>query len=131
MKSFAFRLLIALYVLAVPQLATAADVAKPTIIYVSADDCTTCREWERAYLPSFEASGQRKKVQWHEVRNKTLRDIKAKAAWPADLEWLRTQIPTSGTPRFYLIQGERLLATGNGIVGWNSEILPAIGNLGG
>ena len=105
--------------------------AKPTVIYLSADDCTSCRGWERSDLPSFERSVQRKKVEWREVRVKTLRRINVKSEWPADLEWLRVQVPASATPRFYLIEGERLIAKGDGVSGWSTAILPAIQKLGG
>ena len=110
--------------------AYAAD-AKPTVIYLSADDCTSCRGWERSDLPAFERSIQRKKVEWREVRVQTLRRINLKSEWPADLEWLRVQVPESATPRFYLIEGDRLIAKGDGVSGWSSVVLPAIQKLGG
>lgn len=111
--------------------AFAADAAKPTVVYLSADDCPTCRGWERSEFPAFEHSIQRKKVEWREVRVKTLRRINAKSEWPADLEWLRAQVPESATPRFYLIEGNRLIAKGDGTSGWTNAVLPAIKKIGG
>jgi hypothetical protein len=106
-------------------IATGAE-AKPTLVYVSAEDCSTCRSWERNHLTQFEPSADRKAVEWREVRNKTLMRITEKSAWPAELEWLRTQVPSSGTPRFYLVEGGRVLAKGDGISGWTGTVLPAI-----
>jgi hypothetical protein len=110
--------------------AFATDTTKPTVVYLSADDCPTCRGWERSELPAFERSIQRQKVEWREVRVKTLRHINVKSEWPADLEWLRAQVPESATPRFYLIQGERLIARGDGTSGWTKSVLPAIKQFG-
>ena len=110
--------------------AVAAD-AKPTLVYLSADDCPTCRGWEKSELPKFESSAERRKVDWREVRVKTLRRINLKSEWPAELEWLRAQVPESSTPRFYLIDGERLIAKGDGTSGWSNAVLPAIKKLGG
>jgi hypothetical protein len=124
-------LLVALALFCAPALAHAADAARPIVIYLSAEDCTTCRAWERANQPAFEKSAERKKVEWREVRVKTLVHINQKAEWPADLEWLRKQVPESATPRFYLIRGDTLIAKGDGISGWTSSILPAIKKLGG
>lgn len=130
MKAVVRRLLlVAVCVLGAPYLAAAADAPKPTVIYLSAEDCTTCREWERANRPAFEKSAARKKVAWREVRVKTLLHINRKAEWPADLEWLRVQVPESATPRFYLIRSDRLVAKGDGISGWTDKILPAIKKL--
>jgi hypothetical protein len=106
-------------------LAGAAE-AKPTLVYVSAEDCSTCRAWERGHLEPFATSADRQAVDWREVKNKTLTRITEKAAWPAELEWLRAQVPSSGTPRFYLVEGERILARGDGISGWTGAVLPAI-----
>jgi hypothetical protein len=100
--------------------------AKPTLVYVSAEDCSTCRAWERGHLAQFAPSAERQAVDWREVKNKTLTRITEKSAWPAELEWLRVQVPSSGTPRFYLVEGERILARGDGISGWTGTVLPAI-----
>ena len=70
-------------------------------------------------------------MEWREVRVKTLVHINQMAEWPADLEWLRKQVPESATPRFYLIRDDTLIAKGDGISGWNSSILPAIKKLRG
>jgi hypothetical protein len=100
--------------------------AKPTLVYVSAADCSTCRAWERGHLEKFATSAERQAVEWREVKNRTLTRITEKSAWPDELEWLRTQVPSSGTPRFYLVDGERILARGDGISGWTGTVLPAI-----
>ena len=103
-----------------------ATEAKPTLVYVSAEDCSTCRSWERNHLAQFAPSAERNAVEWREVKNKTLTRITEKSAWPVELEWLRAQVPSSGTPRFYLVEGERILARGDGISGWTGTVLPAI-----
>jgi hypothetical protein len=129
-KALALRaLLVALCVLVAPQLVAAADAGKPTLIYLSAKDCPTCRGWERKYQPPFEKSAARKKIVWREVSVATVWHINRKAEWPADLEWLRKQVPESATPRFYLIRGDHLLVKGDGVSGWTDAILPALAKL--
>ena len=125
-----YALVLAVALVGLGGAAPAADV-KPTVVYLSAEDCSTCRGWERSELPAFERSVQRRKVDWREVRVKTLRRINQQSEWPADLEWLRAQVPEASTPRFYLIQGERLIAKGDGTSGWTNAVLPAIKQLGG
>jgi hypothetical protein len=112
-------------------LAASSAVAKPTLIYLSAEDCPTCRAWERAHQPAFEKSAERQKVEWRVVSVKTVYNINQRSEWPSDLEWLRTQVPKSGTPRFYLIEGGRLIAKGDGASGWTGVILPELEKLGG
>ena len=65
-------------------------------------------------------------MEFREVQNRSLRDIKQKASWPDDLEWLRQQIPGGGTPRWFLIRDQSVVASGFGIKGWEESILPAV-----
>ncbi len=104
--------------------------AKPTLVYLSAEDCPTCRGWERVYEPKFKASDAAKAVKFRTVMVRSLTDLREKARWPADLEWLRVQAPRQASPRFFLVHDKKILARGDGIDGWNNVIVPRLKKLG-
>lgn len=98
--------------------------AKPTLIYLSAWDCPVCREWERGDLPEFNGSAESRVVKSREVAVHSLSNIREKSMWPADLEWLRVQVPREGTPRFFIVRGHKILVKAAGIDGWENTIEP-------
>ena len=53
-------------------------------------------------------------------------DIKYKSQWPDDREWLRQKVPDRGTPRWYVVQGQRVRARAYGIYGWQNVVVPAV-----
>ncbi len=108
-----------------------AAAAKPTLIYLSAEDCTTCRYWEKAFEPKFRASGEAKAVNFRNVQVHSLTDLREKARWPADLEWLRVHAPKQASPRFFLVEGKKVIARGDGIDGWTDVIEPRLKKLAG
>jgi hypothetical protein len=110
--------------------ARAAD-AKPTLVYRTAEDCPTCRYWERAFKPNFMASGEARAVTYREVLVHSLTDTREKARWPADLEWLRVQVPPKATPRFFLVRDRAVIVRGDGIDGWTGVIVPRLKALAG
>ncbi len=105
--------------------ALAAD-AKPTLVYLSAEDCPTCRYWEKGYQAKFQASAAAKAVTFRTVMVHSLRDTREKARWPADLEWLRVQAPPQATPRFFLVRDKQIIVRGDGIDGWTDVIVPRL-----
>lgn len=105
--------------------ARAAD-DKPTLVYLSAEDCPTCRYWERAFKAKFESSAERRAVNFRTVMVHTLRDTREKARWPDDLEWLRVQAPRQATPRFFLVRDRKIIVRGDGIDGWTDVIEPRL-----
>lgn len=108
-----------------------AAARKPTLIYLSAEDCPTCRYWERGFEGQFKASAEAKAVHFRTVMVHSLTNLREKARWPADLEWLRVQVPKQATPRFFLIENRKVLARGDGIDGWKYVIVPRLKKLAG
>jgi hypothetical protein len=108
--------------------ARAAD-ARPTLVYLSAEDCPTCRYWEKRFKSKFEASAESRAVDFRTVMVHSLTDLREKARWPADLEWLRVQVPEQATPRFFLVRDKRIVVRGDGIDGWNDVIVPRLKKL--
>ncbi len=104
---------------------------KPTLVYLSAEDCPTCRGWEKTYEPGFKSSAEAKAVRFRTVMVHSLMNLREKGRWPADLEWLRVQAPKQATPRFFLIRDQKILARGDGVDGWTDVIVPRLKKLAG
>ncbi len=103
--------------------------AKPTLIYLSAWDCPVCRQWERGFYPSFEKGALAHTVTFRQVAVHHLFDLREKEMWPSDLDWLRVQVPKSEAPRFFLIEGRKIVVRGDGIDGWTDVIEPRLRKL--
>ena len=97
------------------------------VVYLSADDCSVCRSWERAKRPAFLNSAEGRKAPLREVSRRAVRQPVAEISWPRDLQWIRNAITVPHpTPSFLLVQGEKVLAVGVGGNGFDREILPKI-----
>ena len=98
-----------------------------TVVYLSADDCSVCRSWERSKRPTFINSPEGRRATIREVSRKMIRQPAAEANWPSDLKWIPGAASIPGaTPTFILVKGEKILAVAVGIRGFDDAIVPKI-----
>lgn len=104
-----------------------AHAAQDTVIYIGADDCKYCREWEAQYERQFKALCAARGVRFRAVQVATLRNIRDQRYWPADLRPVLAMFSSrSGSPHFLAIAGSRLIVDTHGIVNWQKLILPLV-----
>lgn len=96
-----------------------------TLIYIGAHDCPPCRDWELFARPGFLRSPEAAKVAYRELKAGSFRDIAYDGLWPSDLRWVRDRLKLKGgTPRFILVEGDRILRAVGGTRRWSSDIVP-------
>jgi hypothetical protein len=98
-----------------------------TVVYVGAEDCGPCRAWRRDMRPAFVDSDAFSRLRYREIIAERLRDLLTQPDWPADLAELRERVRLlPGAPQWFVLRGDRILASGAGLSAWQSEIWPAI-----
>jgi hypothetical protein len=102
---------------------------KIIVIYVSAADCPYCARWDRAAGYQWEKSALRKKVEYVEVHGGSYMSL-APNLWPKQLQWVQEKLRIkSGTPRFIVIKGQKVVMHQFGIYSWSDHVLPLIERL--
>jgi len=101
--------------------------AAVTVVYVGAEDCGPCRAWRRDMRPAFLDSAEFPRLRYREIVAEHLRDLLTQPAWPADLVELREQARVlAGAPQWFVLQDDKVLASGAGLPAWQRLIWPAI-----
>jgi hypothetical protein len=97
-----------------------------TILYISASDCSNCRGWEQSKRPDFLRSSEGQRVPIREI-SRVSRQAAANSDWPDDLKWVLAATTVSqATPRFILIQGNKVVTMAWGASGFEQIIVPSI-----
>lgn len=95
--------------------------AKPeiSVIYVGGQDCSYCTMWQNRYRKAWLASPSFTQVQWIEIDPPRLREAYRERHWPAAFRPVLEQVPRkSGTPRFLVTQGGRIVSNQLGVSAW-------------
>jgi hypothetical protein len=101
-----------------------------TLVYVGADDCPPCRNWERGAEPAFRASLLFSRITYRVVKSRTLFAVLSDDNWPDDLRPFRDQLrPQAGVPLWLVIGDGRLLIQGFGETQWREAIVPRMTTL--
>ncbi len=93
------------------------------LVYVSADDCSWCAQWEREQAPGFSASPERQRVQFEQVKVESVYTARFRRAWPAPARPVHDQLTVHNVrfnlPIFVLMRGPSMLVGASGaITGW-------------
>jgi hypothetical protein len=100
-----------------PLSARAAPVLK--VIYVGGLDCQPCTAWKNKYKADWLASPECRQVTWIEIEAPGLKEAYKERYWPGDLRPILDQLPRkSGTPRFLIVKGDKVIANAFGISQW-------------
>jgi hypothetical protein len=104
-----------------------AEAATRTIVYIGADDCKPCHQWEATYQKDFAAKCAARGVRFRAIRVTTLRNIRDTRYWPADLRPLLRQFrDRSGTPHFLAVRNGEVIVNVHGLAKYQREIAPLL-----
>ncbi len=104
--------------------------AQVTLVYVGAEDCAPCRQWQNGARGDFRASADYSRLTYREVKSPTLFDVLNESHWPEDLRFLRSAISEkAGVPLWLIVADNQIVAQGFGLTQWNRFVLPRIKSL--
>ena len=98
------------------------------LVYASAGDCPPCWAWKRDDLPKWQALDASRHIAFREVALPSLRDMRWKKKWPADLEHVRNQITRSGAPQFVVLVDGTIVFHVWGSTTWRKSVVPFLRN---
>ena len=105
--------------------ASRANTPGTLLVYVGGWDCPPCIAWKNKKKADFLASSMARKLRYVEVESPKLREVYQVGYWPADLRFVRDQIPEKqrfGTPRFLVVQDGKLLGSEWGSGEWDRTL---------
>lgn len=118
---------LALMIFAVCGPVKSAFAAQDMVVYIGADDCKYCREWEAQFERQFKAQCAARNIAFRAVQVATLRNIRDPRYWPDDLKPLLAKFSSStGSPHFLAVTGTRVIVDTHGIVNWKKLIVPLV-----
>jgi hypothetical protein len=89
------------------------------VIYVGGWDCPFCTVWKRDHKAAWLASPEFGRVTYIEVDVPNLKRAYDSVYWKGDLEPVLEQLPKkSGTPRFLIAKGGKLVSNEFGVSKW-------------
>ncbi len=98
-----------------------------TLVYVGADDCAPCRNWQNREAVAFRASPLFTRVTYREVKAPALFDLLKDEYWPEDLRSYRAQLGRgAAAPLWLVIADGEIVTRGAGPSQWQAAIVPAI-----
>jgi hypothetical protein len=124
-------LLRALIAFALPVMALSslspAQAATRTIVYIGAEDCKPCRQWEATHQKAFAEQCAERGVKFRAIRVATMRNIREARYWPSDLRPLLARFADrSGTPHFLAVRNGEIIVNVYGIGKYQREIAPLL-----
>jgi hypothetical protein len=101
-----------------------------TLLYVGAEDCAPCREWQQHEKIAFSTSAEFARLKYREIKSPTLLNLLKDENWPEELRGYRDLLgPDAGVPLWLVIADERVIQRGMGPSQWRSDVLPKINKL--
>jgi len=98
-----------------------------TLLYVGAEDCAPCREWQQHEKVAFITSGEFARLRYREIKSPTLFNLLKDENWPEELRGYRDLVkPDAGVPLWLVIADEQVIQRGMGPSQWRSEVLPKL-----
>jgi len=103
-----------------------------TLVYVTAPDCTFCRQFEAWEKKPFLASPVGHAVDFRQVNARSSNNTGEERDWPDDLRWILKATNTKkGAPRFIVVMDRQVIRNELGLVKWGEEIRPMLRRLTG
>jgi hypothetical protein len=100
------------------------------LVYVGADDCRPCRNWQSGEGARFRAAPDFSRIPYREVKAATLRDVLKDEVWPQDLRGYRDQLGAgAGVPMWLIIADGRVVDRSFGESQWRTGTLPKLKTL--
>ena len=97
------------------------------VIYVGAEDCMPCTQWQRTYREAFVKSPEFARLDYRELISPKLKTAFADENWPPELRRFRdTSKGRRGVPTWILVRGQTVVASVGGLSGWPRKVWPMI-----
>lgn len=104
-----------------------ARAANLKLIYVGAEDCAPCRDWQSNDGAAFRRSSEFARITYIEVKAPRLHDILKDETWPEEIRGLKTRLKKSdGVPLWLIVSNDEVVEQRFGAASWRANILPAI-----
>jgi hypothetical protein len=111
-------------------LTTTKAAKKITLVYVGAENCAPCENWQHNQGIAFRNSAEFQRLSYREVKSPNLFDVLHDNYWPEDLRLYRQSISRSaGVPLWLVIADDQLVMQGAGISQWQESVFPKIKSL--
>jgi hypothetical protein len=112
-----------------PDTAPARASSAVMVVYVYAEDCAPCQIFQAQDWPHFKSSAVSRAVRF--VRTTAPKTTQAYQVryWPSEARPFHSAVKVPIVPSFILINHNRVVLVGNGIVGWRNQVLPQLHQL--
>jgi hypothetical protein len=101
-----------------------------TLVYVGAEDCAPCREWQGGEGKRLLEASRFPQLTYREVKSPTLREVLKDEHWPEDLRGYRDRLGAgAGVPLWLVISGDELVERAFGASQWHARVLPRLRRL--
>ena len=112
-----------------PAIRTGARPGAIMVLYVGAWNCPSCLAWKKRRIDDGERA-LLARVTLREVDTPSYNDLTYDPAWPEDLKAIRDRYKIrSGSPRYYVFAGGKLVKSAFGALAWERDILPVVQRL--
>lgn len=96
---------------------------KPVIVVtIGAWDCPYCVQWTNTFKQSWIESSEFKKVRYLTVDSPSIKQAYNEKYWPDELKPYLKQLHSTGTPRFLVIKGGKIVSNQFGTSGWEPTL---------
>jgi hypothetical protein len=103
------------------------EAKKITLVYVGAENCGPCDNWQRNEEIAFRNSTEFQRLTYREVKSSSLFNVLNDIYWPEDLRVYRKAISKSaGVPLWLVIADDQLILQGSGLTQWHNAIFPKV-----
>ena len=101
-----------------------------TLLYVGAEDCAPCREWQQHEKIAFSTSAEFARLRYREIKSPTLFNLLKDENWPEELRGYRDLLgPDAGVPLWFVIADGQVIQRGMGPSQWRTDVMPKINKL--
>ena len=102
-----------------------------SVVYISAEDCAPCRQFEAADFPQWQSSPLSQRVRFLRAHApKTTQAFQTKY-WPSEARSFAGAVKVPVVPSFILANNGSVMLVGSGLIGWRNQVLPEIRRLSG
>lgn len=101
-----------------------------TLVYVGANDCAPCREWQQVSEPEIRSLAEADRLHYRAVKSPTLFNILDDEYWPEDLRVHRDRLERgAGVPLWLVIADGEIVDRAFGKQQWLATVYPRIKSL--
>ena len=99
------------------------------MVYIAADDCAPCRQFDASDWPLWQASPLSRVVRFLRAQAPRTTQAFQTRYWPTEARYFAGAVKVPVVPSFILANNGGVVLVGSGLVGWRSQVLPEIQRL--